>query len=95
MNAQFIELYNEEVIDLIEPAGVSRISQLNESMQEYMTSNYSHLTLASNQSAPCKPKIEIHEDQYGGIYINGCSNKNVYSVKEVILFIMQNFLFAF
>ena len=48
-----------------------------------MTNNY------SNQSAPCKPKIEIHEDQYGGIYINGCSNKNVYSVKEVILFMIQ------
>ena len=31
-----------------------------------------------------KPKIEIHEDQYGNIFINGCSNKNVYSVAETL-----------
>lgn len=36
------------------------------------------------QAITYKPKIEIHEDQYGNIFINGCSNKNVYSVAETL-----------
>jgi hypothetical protein len=90
INAQFIELYNEEIIDLIENQSNSictpRFNQLNESLQDYMINsslNMSSTPCSTNSTANFKSKIEIHEDQFGGIFINGCSNKNVNSVDEV------------
>ena len=75
INAQFIELYNEEVIDLLDSLTVPlRNNQLTDSVNE------------STSLTPCntsKNKIEIHEDQFGGIYINGCTNLNVSCVEDV------------
>lgn len=79
VNAQFIELYNEEVIDLIDTQSSSQLAQFNESLQDYMSNNFTNLP-----STTYRPKIEIHEDQFGGIFINGVSNKLVGSVEETL-----------
>ena len=78
VNAQFIELYNEEVNDLLDTG-----SLFTDQIQDYnlVTSNY---TPAQSAASTYRPKIEIHEDQYGGIVINGCSNRNVSSVEETL-----------
>ena len=42
VNAQFIELYNEEVIDLLDTSQqTSPLAQFNESLQDYMSNNFS------------------------------------------------------
>jgi len=89
VNAQFIELYNEEIIDLIDSNSsqqtVSQLIQFNETLQDYMTSNYaSATTVTASTTSTYRPKIEIHEDQFGGIFLNGVSSKNVTSVEETL-----------
>jgi len=91
VNAQFIELYNEEIIDLIENNAsqqtISQLAQFNETLHDYMSSNFTSLTsttTTTTTTSTYRPKIEIHEDQFGGIFLNGVSNKNVTSVEETL-----------
>lgn len=84
VNAQFIELYNEEIIDLLDGlAGANTNKQLS---QFNNNNNQGDLIHEFNS---IKTKIEIHEDQYGGIFINGCSTVNVQSIQEVKLILVE------
>jgi hypothetical protein len=65
VTAQFMELYNEEIIDLF--------------------NDVNPLFLTSLDNGPLKSnKIEIHEDQFGGINVSGCSRRTVSSVNETL-----------
>lgn len=79
VNAQFIELYNEEIIDLLE--NVSGNLPANRQLSQFNNNNNNGDIIHEFNSI--KTKIEIHEDQYGGIFINGCSTMNVSNIQEV------------
>lgn len=77
--AQFMELYNEEIIDLFANVpNVSYTSNIIATDGQIATSE----TLLFSKSI--KSKIEIHEDQYGGINVHGCSNREVRSTQETL-----------
>lgn len=69
--AQFMELYNEEIIDLfdINRASTSVISNNN-----------------NNQNKIAK--IEIHEDNNGNVFVNGCTMRKVTSAYDVCCFFL-------
>jgi hypothetical protein len=79
INAQFIELYNEEIIDLLE--SLSTGSAAHRQISQFNNNNNNGDLIHEFNSI--KTKIEIHEDQFGGIFINGCSTINVQSIQEV------------
>lgn len=79
--AQFMELYNEEIIDLF-----SHIPTVSYASALLATSSESQATTTETilYNKTVKPKIEIHEDQYGGINVHGCSTREVTSVSETL-----------
>jgi kinesin family protein 4/21/27 len=70
ITAQFMELYNEEVIDLFDQTNTFTILS--------NATNGVNLSSTSNTK-----KIEIHEDQFGTIHVQGCSVRQVNSINEV------------
>lgn len=80
--AQFMELYNEEIIDLF-----SNIPTVSYSSNLIATTVDGQMTTTTSETIlfnkTLKPKIEIHEDQYGGINVQGCSTREVRSINEV------------
>ena len=81
INAQFIELYNEEIIDLLESLSTGHGGAAHRQLSQFNNNNNNGDLVHEFNSI--KTKIEIHEDQYGGIFINGCSTINVQSIQEV------------
>lgn len=76
IKAEFIELYNEEIIDLFDTSSINSSNQSQESLQ---TRNGT------------KNKIEIHEDSNGNVVVSGCTRRIVNSVNDVSLFfILKN-----
>jgi hypothetical protein len=73
ITAQFMELYNEEVIDLFD--------QSNSTLK--ILSDGANGVNGSLSSASAIKKIEIHEDQFGTIHVQGCSVRQVNSINEV------------
>lgn len=84
VNAQFIELYNEEVIDLLDTGSNQQLAADNQTDTTDLMSSSNYSSLPAQASTTGRSKIEIHEDQYGQIVLNGCSNKNVFSVEETL-----------
>jgi hypothetical protein len=69
--AQFMELYNEDIIDLFD-AGKNNSG----------TSAATTPTVASSK----QNKIEIHEDNNGNVFVNGCTSRKVTSACDVSVF---------
>jgi hypothetical protein len=76
ITAQFLELYNEEIIDLFE-----NIQQNNKYVSNLLTTVVGGETpvvvqqQTSRTSTARGGRIEIHEDQYGGRNVQGCSSR--------------------
>jgi hypothetical protein len=87
--AQFMELYNEEIIDLFD----TTINQPRDSASMPSPSSSSSLPANNNSfviDAPStahirtnRQKIEIHEDLNNNVYVSGCTMRTVASVDEV------------
>lgn len=79
---QFMELYNEEVIDLF--SSLPQIS-FSTAMVAATQDGQFQTTETFVYNKTVKSKIEIHEDQNGGINVQGCSVHEVRSTSEVEL----------
>lgn len=82
---QFIELYNEEIIDLFDQEDAMTMSSTSLTATALMTNDLVLLNGGAGGHVQLQPraKIEIHEDQHGGIFLNGCSTRAVRSLQEV------------
>ena len=94
--AQFMELYNEEIIDLFDPYHHhNHNSNTNGTVDSNNNNNSNNVLVpfgsSSNSSKSQRQKIEIHEDGHGNVYVNGCTFRAVTSANDVII----NFLFLF
>ena len=80
VTAQFIEIYNEDIIDLFD----NNIPLSFASPPVDLLTTTTTTTTTTMAMAVTKGKIEIHEDQYGGIYLHGCSSRSVRSSDETL-----------
>jgi hypothetical protein len=90
ISAQFLELYNEEIIDLFEHVQSTSTSKFSTNL--LATTNgggngigASESVLPTSRVSSGRGRIEIHEDQFGGINVQGCSTREVRSISEVII----------
>ena len=76
--AQFMELYNEDIVDLFDPNKTSNMIVVNAAAAaaSSASSTMSSKTNGSN-------KIEIHEDHNGNVFVNGCTMRTVSSATDV------------
>ena len=93
ISAQFLELYNEEIIDLFEHVQ-STSNKFSSNL--LATTNggggggsvsVSEPAQATSRVSSGRGRIEIHEDHFGGINVQGCSTREVRSINEVKLFL--------
>ena len=91
ISAQFLELYNEEVIDLFEhiPSTSSKFPSNLLATTNGTITVPEPVNIATSRVSSAKGRIEIHEDQFGGINVQGCSTREVRSITEVSFFILQ------
>ena len=78
VQAQFLELYNEEIIDLLEPA--TRVSEDEELNEMNFFKNCGNVCVFQGQ----KSDMKIHEDPAGGIYVAGATSRCVGSSSETL-----------
>jgi hypothetical protein len=80
--AQFMELYNEEIIDLFDTS-INRDLSLSPSSPSQPNGSFI-IETPSFQTRLHRPKIEIHEDSNSNVYVSGCTMRAVTSVDEVM-----------
>jgi hypothetical protein len=85
ISAQFLELYNEEIIDLFE-----NVQSTSSKFSSNLLATTNGATVSGIESVQVTPRvlsgrsrIEIHEDHFGGINVQGCSTREVRSINEV------------
>ena len=85
ISAQFLELYNEEIIDLFE-----NVQNTSSKFSSNLLATANGATVSGIESVQVTPRvlsgrgrIEIHEDHFGGINVQGCSTREVRSISEV------------
>jgi len=86
ISAQFLELYNEEIIDLFEHVQSTSAGKFSANLLATTNGGASDSVLPTSRVSSGKGgRIEIHEDQFGGINVQGCSTREVRSISEVII----------
>jgi hypothetical protein len=93
--AQFLELYNEEINDLFSNLSnnpnnnefINNTGVREDETNNFMFNNCNNYLISNNVFN--KAKLEIHEDQYGNINVQGLTNIRISSANEVrFLFII-------
>jgi hypothetical protein len=76
--AQFMELYNEDIVDLFDSNKTTNMIGVNAAAAAAAAA-----ATGSTNNTTNKNKIEIHEDHNGNVFVNGCTMRKVTSASDV------------